>query len=43
MKWKIVSLDNLCIYHNAMYSSLLEYLNAIDMVRSDHDSYVLLC
>ena len=22
-----------------MYSSLLEYINASDMVRSDHDSY----
>jgi hypothetical protein len=40
VKWKRVSLDNLCIYQNVLYSSLLEYLNASDMVRSDHhDSY----
>jgi hypothetical protein len=32
-------MDNLCIYQNVLYSSLLEYLNASDMVRSDHDSY----
>ena len=38
MKWKSVSLDNVCIYQNVMYASLLEY--ASDMVRSDHDSYV---
>jgi hypothetical protein len=36
VKWKRVSLDNLCIYQNVLYSSLLEYLNASDMVRSDH-------
>ena len=35
-----VSLVNLCIYQNVMYSSLLENLKASDMVRSDHDSYV---
>ena len=33
-----MSLDNLCIYQNLMYSSLLEY--AKDMVRCDYDSYV---
>ena len=39
VKWKRVSLDNLCIHQNVLYSLLLEYLNAIDMARSDHDSY----
>jgi hypothetical protein len=39
VKWKRVSLDNLCMYQNVLYSSVLEYLNASDMVRSDHDSY----
>ena len=34
-----MSLDNLCFYQNVLYSSLLEYSNASDMVRSDHDSY----
>ena len=38
VKRKRDSLDNLCIYQKIMYSSLLEYLNASDMVRSDHDS-----
>ena len=27
-------------YQNVMYLSLLEYLNASDMVMFDHDSYV---
>ena len=40
MKWKRVYLDYLCIYQKIMYSSLLEFLNARDMVKSDHDSYV---
>ena len=37
-----MSLDNLSIYQNVTYSSLLEYLNAskIFHVRSDHESYV---
>jgi hypothetical protein len=34
VKWKRVSLDNLCIYQNVLHSSLLEHLNASDMVRS---------
>jgi hypothetical protein len=34
-----VSLDNSCLYQNVMYSSLLECLNASDMVMSDHDFY----
>ena len=33
-----MSLDNLCIYQNVMYSSLLEY--ASNMVRSDYEYYV---
>ena len=40
VKWKRVSLDYLCIYQKIMHSSLLEFLNARDMVKSDHDSYV---
>ena len=40
MKWKRVYLDYLCIYQKIMYSSLLEFLSARDMVKSDHDSYV---
>ena len=39
VKWKRVSLDNSCLYQNVLYSSLLEYLNASDMVMSDHDCY----
>jgi hypothetical protein len=39
VKWKRVSLDNLCIYQIILYASLLEHLNASDMVISDHDSY----
>jgi hypothetical protein len=27
------------MYQNVLYSSLLEYLNASDMVMSDHDCY----
>ena len=33
-------MDYLCVYQKIMYSSLLEFLNARDMIRSDHDSYV---
>jgi hypothetical protein len=34
-----VYLDNSCLYQNILYSSLLECLNASDMVMSDHDFY----
>ena len=40
MNWERVYLDCLCIYQKIMYSSLLEFFNARDMVKSDHDSYV---
>jgi hypothetical protein len=39
-KWPRVSLDNLCLHQNALYSSLLEFLDASDMVKSDHDCYM---
>jgi hypothetical protein len=38
-KWPRVSLDNLCLHQNVLYSSLLEFLDASDMVKSDDDCY----
>jgi hypothetical protein len=34
-----VTLDNLCLHLNVLYSSLLEVLDASDMIKSDHDCY----